>query len=76
MVTQVTVNFWVHVKERYFVIEGLEKGVDAQVTGEGNPLIPCCGAAGCAARRDSREEGFLSNAEVTAETMCFDGVQI
>ena len=52
-----------------FVLEGFEKGVDAQVTGELNLLGPGRGAARGAARRDSFEDGCLSSAEVTAETI-------
>jgi hypothetical protein len=63
-------------QERNFVMEGLEKGVEAQVTGEIDPLPPGFDAARCVARRDSLEDGCLSNAKVTAEMMCLDGVQI
>jgi hypothetical protein len=63
-------------QERNFVLEGFEKGVEAQVTGETDPFGPSCGTASVAARRDSLEDGSLSNAEVTAETICLEGVQI
>ena len=40
-------------KEGYLVVEGLEKGVDAQISSERDPLVPCSGGAGSAAGRDS-----------------------
>ena len=62
-------------QEGYLVMEGLEKGIEAQVTGELDPFCPGCGSASCASWRDSLQDGSLSNADVTAETTCFVGVQ-
>ncbi len=50
-------------------MEGFEKGVDAQVNGELNPFGPGSGSARGTARRDALEDGCLSSAEVTAETI-------
>jgi len=63
-------------KEWYFVLEGLEKGVEAQVKGKSKPEVPGCVGAGGSTRRDSLLDCCLSKAEVTAETICVDGVQI
>jgi hypothetical protein len=68
-----------HGRQRFvgmaFVREGLEKGVEAQVTGEGTPDVPSGNGTGGMTWRDSRLDCFLSSAEVTAETICPLGVQ-
>jgi hypothetical protein len=51
-----------------FFREGLEKGVEAQATGEVTPDGPRGNGTGGAAWRDSHFDCFLSSAEVTAET--------
>jgi hypothetical protein len=58
-----------------FVREGLEKGVEAQLTGERTPDVPNGNGTGGTTSRDSRLDCFLSSAEVTAETICLLGVQ-
>ena len=52
-----------------FVMEGLENGVEAQVSSELDPLVPCSGGAGRAAGRDALQNGCLSSAEVMAESI-------
>ena len=51
----------------YFVLDGLELGVDAQLSSEGGPLGPVGVAGGGAASRDSTLHVFLCKAEITAE---------
>jgi hypothetical protein len=55
--------------EWYFVREGLEKGVEAQATGEVTPDGPSGNGAGGTTWRDSRFDCFLSSAEVTTERL-------
>ncbi len=59
----------------FFVLEGLEKGVDAQLSCELGPLIPGSDGLGGITSSDSCLDCFLSSAEVTAESICSDGVQ-
>ena len=62
-------------KHWYFVLEGLEKGVEAQLSCELSPLIPGSDGLGGITSSDSCLDCFLSSAEVMAESICSDGVQ-
>jgi hypothetical protein len=63
-------------KDWNLVFEGLEKGVEAQLSGdEIEPDVPDSVGIGGTTRSDSRCDRFLSSAEITAETICGDGVQ-
>jgi hypothetical protein len=61
-------------KEMNSVLEGLKKGVEAQVSCELDLLVPRCGGAESVAGRDALQKGCLSSAEVIAESICLDGV--
>ena len=63
-------------KDWNLVFEGLEKGVEAQLSGdEIKPDVPDGVGIGGTTRSDSRCDCFLSRAEITAETIGCDGVQ-
>ena len=51
----------------YFVLDGFEKGVEAQESGVVNPLGPMGVGSGGTTSRDSKLHIFLSRAEVTDE---------
>jgi hypothetical protein len=62
-------------KEWYFVFEGLEKGVDAQLICEHEPLLPGCVGGNGSTSRDSLLHCFLSSAIITVEVICGVGCQ-
>jgi len=57
------------------VREGFEKGVEAQLIGELDPLVPVLDGARGSRRMDSLGDRFLSSAETTADTSLEGGVQ-
>ena len=60
--------------DRYFVLDGFEKGVDAQCSGVLDPLVPV-GVGGCgAASRDAKLHVLVRRAEVTDKISCELGV--
>ena len=61
-------------KEGYFVLDGLEKGVEAQLICVLDPFVPLCITGGGASSRDSTVDVFRCSAEVAAERICDDGV--
>ena len=64
-----------NLEERYFVLDGLEYGVDAQFSCELGPLDPVgIGGAG-ALRSDSLLHRVLRNAKITTESILEDGRQ-
>jgi hypothetical protein len=56
-------------EDGYFVRDGLEKGVEAQLSSEMAPGSPVGVGAGVSSCSDAALYGFLSKAEVTAETI-------
>ena len=54
----------------YFVLDGFEKGVEAQLMRVVGPDLPVAIAGGGTAIRDSTLHVFLSSAEVTEEISC------
>ena len=54
-------------KDWYFVLDGVEKGVEAQVSGEQDPLIPLCVTGSGTASRDSLVDVVRRRAEITEE---------
>ena len=73
--SSVTNSLGEDLKDWNFVFEGLEKGVEAQFSCEGEPDVPDGVGIGGTTRSDSLRDCFLSSAEITAETICGDGVQ-
>ena len=58
----------------YFVLDGLEKGVEAQVTGVVDPFSPVCVGGGGASSGDAMLDVFMRSAEITDEVSCALGV--
>ena len=50
--------------------------VEAQVSCEINPLVPCSSGVSCSSWRDSLQHVFLGNAKIMAETIVEYGVKI
>ena len=61
-------------QERYFVFDGFEKGVEAQVITEGDPLVPHADGGAGATRTDSLGDCFRNSAEMIAEAKAGGGV--
>ena len=70
-----TNSFDEDLKDGNFVLEGLEKGVEAQLRGEVEPLLPRRDGGLGSTRRYSLGDCFLRSAESIAETNCDVGVQ-
>ena len=58
----------------YFVLDGLEKGVEAQEIGVVDPFVPVGVGGGGSTSRDSTLHILLRSAEITAEVNCKEGV--
>ena len=61
-------------KDGYFVLEGFEKGVEAQLICVLDPLGPVSSGGGGTTRSDSTADVFLRKAKITAEVSCAGGV--
>ena len=57
-------------ENRYFVLDGLEKGVEAQFSCELGPFVPLGVAGGGTAKRDSGVDGFRCSAKIVDERIC------
>ena len=62
-------------KDGNFVREGLEKGVEAHLSGEVEPFFPRGDGGSGSLRRHSLDDCFLRRAESIAETNCDPRVQ-
>ena len=64
-----------YLKDWNFVLEGFEKGLEAQVIAEVDPLLPLSDASGGSTRSNSVGDCFRINSKMIAEINTDGGVQ-